>query len=254
MNAKNARKPAKPPGIRAQPRGFPSNNARIPQRHRTEAEQNRTEAEQNRTEAEQNRTEAEQNRTEAEQNRTEAEQNRTEAEQTRTETEQNHTGTRPNKNSRTEQKHQALRPRQNIGQPASPASAAPAPATLRNPTNPNPKVRKSGAVGKAVLASMVLEEGSIRDARGDSSRDIRIHREPRGWKSCVVRGAPSSLYGLFFGRSFGKVIKAQGGPRWCRGWWSIVSKNRLTANNTEQKWCLTRGSPDTFHNARSLRR
>ena len=102
-------------------------------------------------------------------------------------------------------------------------------------TNPNPKVRKSGAVGKAVLASMVLEEGSIRDARGDSSRDIRIHREPLGWKSCVVRGAPFSLYGLFFGRSFGKVIKAQGGPWWCRGWWSIVSKNRLTANNTEQK-------------------
>ena len=36
-------------------------------------------------------------------------------------------------------------------------------------TNPNPEVRKSGAVvGKAVLASMVLEEGSIRAARGDS--------------------------------------------------------------------------------------
>ena len=121
-------------------------------------------------------------------------------------------------------------------------------------TNPNPKVRKGGAVGKAVLASMVLEEGSIRDARGDSSSDIRIHREPRGWKSCVVRGAPFSLYGLFFGRSFGKVIKAQGGPRWCRGWWSIVSKSRLTANNIEQKWCLTRGSPDAFHNACSLRR
>ena len=103
-------------------------------------------------------------------------------------------------------------------------------------TNPNPKVRKSGAVGKAVLASMVLEERSIRDARGDSSRDIRIHREPRGLKSCVVRGAPFSLYGLFFvGRSFGKVAKAQGGPKWCRGWWSIVSKIRLTANNTEQK-------------------
>ena len=29
-------------------------------------------------------------------------------------------------------------------------------------TNPNPKIRKSGAVAKAALASMVLEEGSIR--------------------------------------------------------------------------------------------
>ena len=40
-------------------------------------------------------------------------------------------------------------------------------------TNPNPKVRKSGAVGKAVLASMVvLEEGSIRAARGGSHNYI----------------------------------------------------------------------------------
>ena len=30
---------------------------------------------------------------------------------------------------------------------------------------------------------MVIEEGSIRDARGGSLRDIRIHREPRGWKA-----------------------------------------------------------------------
>ena len=80
MNAKNARKPAKPPGTCAQSRGFPSNNARIPQRHRTEAYQNRTEAERHRTEAERHRTEAERHRTEAEQNRTEAEQNRTETE------------------------------------------------------------------------------------------------------------------------------------------------------------------------------
>ena len=43
-------------------------------------------------------------------------------------------------------------------------------------TNPNPKVRKSGEVVKAVLASMVLEEGPIRAARGDS-RDIRKKKE-----------------------------------------------------------------------------
>ena len=43
-------------------------------------------------------------------------------------------------------------------------------------TNPNPKVSKSGAVAKAVLASMVLEEGSIGAARGDS-RDIRRIKE-----------------------------------------------------------------------------
>ena len=33
-------------------------------------------------------------------------------------------------------------------------------------TNPNPKVRKSGAVGKAVLGSIVLEEGSIKTHDG----------------------------------------------------------------------------------------
>ena len=38
-------------------------------------------------------------------------------------------------------------------------------------TNPNPKVRKSGAVGKAVLVSMVLA-GSIRVARGDSGEGM----------------------------------------------------------------------------------
>ena len=46
----------------------------------------------------------------------------------------------------------------------------------RNPnsTNPNPKVRKSGAVAKAVLVSMVLEEeGPIRAAQGEGSRDTR---------------------------------------------------------------------------------
>ena len=37
-------------------------------------------------------------------------------------------------------------------------------------TNPNPKVRKSGVVAKAVLASMVLEEGSIRAAQGGFKR------------------------------------------------------------------------------------
>ena len=39
---------------------------------------------------------------------------------------------------------------------------------------PNPKVRKSGAVAKAVLASMIREEGSIRAARGDSRDILRI--------------------------------------------------------------------------------
>ena len=46
-------------------------------------------------------------------------------------------------------------------------------------TNPNPQVRKSGAVAKAVLASMVLEEeGPIRAARGEDSRDIRRGNHP----------------------------------------------------------------------------
>ena len=38
---------------------------------------------------------------------------------------------------------------------------------LLTPIDPNPEVRKSGEVAKAVLASMVLEEDSIRAARGD---------------------------------------------------------------------------------------
>ena len=49
-------------------------------------------------------------------------------------------------------------------------------------TNPNPEVRKSGAVAKAkaVLASVVLEEeGPIRAARGeDDSGDIRRANHP----------------------------------------------------------------------------
>ena len=47
-------------------------------------------------------------------------------------------------------------------------------------TNPNPKVRKSGAVAKAVLASMVLEEECpIRAARGkEDSSDIRRANHP----------------------------------------------------------------------------
>ena len=46
-------------------------------------------------------------------------------------------------------------------------------------TNPNPKVRKSGAAAKAVLASIVLEEdGPIRAARGEDSRDIRRANHP----------------------------------------------------------------------------
>ena len=53
-------------------------------------------------------------------------------------------------------------------------------------TNPNPNVRKSGAVGKAVLVSMVVfEEGSITAARGGS-------RERRGFncarRTIFVRG------------------------------------------------------------------
>ena len=43
----------------------------------------------------------------------------------------------------------------------------------RKDTNPNPKVRKGGEVGKAALTSMVLKEGSIGVARGGSSRGIR---------------------------------------------------------------------------------
>ena len=46
-------------------------------------------------------------------------------------------------------------------------------------TNPNPKVRKSGAVAKAVLASIVLEEeGPIRAARREDLRDIRRANHP----------------------------------------------------------------------------
>ena len=53
-------------------------------------------------------------------------------------------------------------------------------APARCHTNSNPKVRKSGAVAKAVLASMVLEEeGPIRAARGEEdSRDIRRANHP----------------------------------------------------------------------------
>ena len=59
-------------------------------------------------------------------------------------------------------------------------------------TNPkNPKVRKSGAVAKAVLASMVLEEGSIRAARGDS-RDIRRIKE-----TSAARDAGFAVYSSF---------------------------------------------------------
>ena len=39
----------------------------------------------------------------------------------------------------------------------------------RRRTNPNPKVRKSGAVAKAALASMVLEEGTIRGGGEEGS-------------------------------------------------------------------------------------
>ena len=52
-------------------------------------------------------------------------------------------------------------------------------------TNPNPKVRKSGAVAKAALASMVLEEGSVRAAQGDS-RDIRRTKETSAARSAGV--------------------------------------------------------------------
>ena len=57
---------------------------------------------------------------------------------------------------------------------------------------PNPKVRKSGAVAKAVLASVVLEEGSaVRVARGDS-RDIRRI------KKRALRGMPALMCTLHF--------------------------------------------------------
>ena len=64
-------------------------------------------------------------------------------------------------------------------------------SSLLTPT-PRPKVRKSGAVAKAVLASMVLEEGPIGVARGDS-RDIRRIKE-----RALLRGMPALLCTLRF--------------------------------------------------------
>ena len=65
-------------------------------------------------------------------------------------------------------------------------------------TTPNPKVRKSGAVAKAVLASMVLEQGSIGVARGDS-RIIRRIKERE-----LLRGMPALLFTIRFCHTHGK--------------------------------------------------
>ena len=58
-------------------------------------------------------------------------------------------------------------------------------------TNPNPMVRKSGAVAEAVRASIVLEEGLIRAAEG-------IQETSEESRKRALRGMPALLCTLRF--------------------------------------------------------